>query len=90
MDTNMNIIGTLELVMETLRGVEVKATENNLDRMLGSLQTLRKISDELKKYAEQEPEIQVEPVSPEELKALQEQNEPIPMQVEEIRPEVEK
>lgn len=86
----MDIIGTLELVMETLRGVEVKATENNLDRMLGSLQTLRKISDELKKYAEQEQEIQVEPVSPEELKALQEQNEPIPMQVEEIRPEVEK
>lgn len=41
-------VNALQLVVESLQGVKIEATEENLDRMLGSIQTIKNIKEALK------------------------------------------
>ena len=43
----MNFADRIQMVISTLEGLDIKATKNNLDRTLGSIQELERIRDEL-------------------------------------------
>lgn len=43
----MNFADRIQMVISTLDGLDIKATKNNLDRTLGSIQELERIRDEL-------------------------------------------
>lgn len=42
----------IQMVMNTLEGIEIKSTVNNMDRLLGSLQMLGSVRDELNNVQE--------------------------------------
>ena len=37
----------IDIVIDALQGVEIKSTKDNLDKMLGSIQALERIRDEI-------------------------------------------
>ena len=48
----MDYAKDIQIVISTLEGLEIKSTYENMDRLLGCLQLLAKIRDELQKTPE--------------------------------------
>lgn len=48
----MNNADTIQAVINTLEGLDIKSTYDNLDKLLGCMQTLSKVRDALKSNAE--------------------------------------
>ena len=48
----MSYADRIQMVISTLEGLDIKATANNMDRLLGSMQELARIRDELRKEAQ--------------------------------------
>ena len=48
----MELASKIQAVINTLEGLDIKATYDNMNRLLGSLQTLAAIRDELQAPAE--------------------------------------
>lgn len=44
----MDTASMIQAVISTLEGLDIKSTYENMDRLLGCMQTLKKIRDELK------------------------------------------
>jgi len=46
-----DIILKIQAVMNTLEGLDIKSTYDNMNRILGSLQTLAEVRDQLREVA---------------------------------------
>ena len=68
----MDIISGINLVIETLQGLNIQSTRDNMDKLLGSIQVLDKIRDTIIGMTQQQQESEPEP------------EEDIPVEVEEV------
>lgn len=48
----MDTVGAIQSIINTLEGLDIKSTYDNMDKLLGCLQLLVRIRDELKKTVE--------------------------------------
>lgn len=72
----MDIISGINLVIETLQGLNIQSTRDNMDKLLGSIQLLDKIRDTIIGMTQQQSEL-----SPD---SEPEPAEDIPVEVEEV------
>ena len=68
----MDIISGINLVIDTLQGLNIQSTRENLDKLLGSIQVLDRIRDTIIEMTQQQQEPEQEP------------EEDIPVEVEEV------
>ena len=86
MDTNTDILHNIDLVKQTLQGLQITAVYDNLDRLLGCLQMLEKIKADVAILQQNAPEIRISEVGTGGDEVEAEMEEPIAVPVEEIYP----
>ena len=72
----MDIINGINLVIDTLQGLNIQSTRENMDKLLGSIQLLDRIRDTIIGMTQQQSELSPDSES--------EPEEDIPVEVEEV------